>query len=211
MLRVARRGATPAVSTFGAAKLRFVATRHDEVALPTAPQPPMIPEDPTTPMDFSPHIEWYEYPREVWDPKYPYTREECIRMHDERWDSTADEMAQKYGMRLIPTPKLPFWMAWFTMLLYIWFNLWSCYRSSPDHPSWPQWRVAIQEADDCPTIHEDEVYLDTWIAPQHRQRWYKADLFWAWKPVVKKDGATNPWAIELERKDPSEWKHMVGK
>uniref|UniRef100_A0A7S1MJH3 Uncharacterized protein n=1 Tax=Neobodo designis TaxID=312471 RepID=A0A7S1MJH3_NEODS len=177
-----------------------------------APIPPAIPEDPVTPMDFSPHIEWYEYPREVWDPKFPYTRDEAIRMQDEMWDSTQEDMADKYGVRVISPPKMMFWTAWFISGLYIFHNLMAAYRASPEHPTWPQYRVAIQQSPDCPTIDEDEIYLSTWINPGHRQKWAKWDHFWAWKPLVKKGGVKDhKWKIEAEKKDPSEWSHMLGK
>lgn len=204
MLR--RRCATRVASTAS----RCIASGNDALTKPGPPQPPAIPVDPVTPLDFSPHIEWYEYPREVWDPKFPYTREESIRMHDEMWDSTMDEMAEKYGMRLIAPPKLAFWLAWLISAIYAGFNMLSLYRAAPEHPSWPQFRVAIQQAPDCPTIGEDEIFVSAWINPQHRQMWAKYDRFWAWKPLVKKGGATHKWAIDLERKDPSEWKHMIG-
>ena len=206
MLR--RRVASTAVA---AATVRTV-TDGKHLSKVGAPLPPTIPEDPVTPMDFSPHIEWYEYPREVWDPKYPYTREEAIRMQDEVWDSTQEEMADKYGVRVIAPPKLAFWSAWFLSGIYLFHNLMASYRASPEHPTWPQYRVAIQQSPDCPTIDEDEVYLSAWINPGHRQKWAKYDHFWAWKPVVKKGGVKDhKWKIECERKDPVEWNHMLGK
>ena len=194
------------------AATRAIANDNTALTKPGPPQPPMIPEDPITPMDFSPHIEWYEYPREVWDPKYPYSRDECIKMSDERFDSTADEMADKYGVRVISPPKLAFWTAYFISGLYLFHNLMACYRAAPEHPTWPQYRVAIQASPDCPTIDDDEVYLSNWINPGHRQKWAKFDHFWAWKPLVKKGGVkSHKWAIEIERKDPSEWDHMLGR
>jgi hypothetical protein len=206
-----RRRVATAAATAAPAAARSIATGNDSLTTAGPPKPPMIPQDPVTPMDFSPHIEWYEYPKEVWDPKFPYTREECIRMHDERWDSTQEEMAQKYGVRVLAPPKITFWAAWLISFLYIFYNFFACYRAAPEHPSWPQYRVAIQQSPDCPTIDDDEIYLSSWINPGHRQKWAKWDRFWAWKPLVKKGGAQNKWGIELERKDPSEWKHMLGK
>jgi len=170
----------------------------------------MIPQDPIVPIDFNPHIEWFEFPKEIFDPKWPFTWEECVRNQDERWDSTADEMAHKYGLRLMPTPRLMFWIAYFTSFVYITFEMWSAYRAAGGHATWPQWRVGVMSSPKCPTITEDEIYIDQWMNPGFRQRNAKHDLFWAWKPLVKKN-PVNPWAIELERKDPSEFKHMIGK
>ena len=31
----------------------------------------MIPQDPVQPIDFNPHIEWYEFPKEIFDMKFP--------------------------------------------------------------------------------------------------------------------------------------------
>jgi hypothetical protein len=183
---------------------------HKALTLPGPPQPPMIPNDPVQPMDFNPHVEWYEFPKELFDMKFPYTREECIRMQDERWDSTADEMADKYGMKVSPPPKVPFAFAYFTACLYIWFELWSTYRGSGNHPTWPMHREAVRNSPTCPTITEDEVYLDQWRNPVLRQREGKFDAFWNWKPVVKKE-PVNPHAIPYEIPAVSTWQHMTMK
>jgi len=168
----------------------------------------MIPGDPVVPLDFNPHIEWYEFPKEIFDLKFPYTRDECIKFVDERWDSTADEMADKYGMRVSPPPKIPFWFAYFTSFLYIWYEMWSCYRGAGNHPTWPMYREAVMNSPNCPKINPDEVYLDQWRIPTLRQREGKSDMFWSWKPLVKKE-PQNPHTIPFQLPPVSEWIHMT--
>jgi hypothetical protein len=202
--------AASAAATTGAAR-RHIATGHDQLALQGPPQPPAMPQDPVVPIDFTPHLEWYEFPKEIFDPIFPYTREECIRMSDERWDYSTEELAQKYGLRIQPPYKFNFWMAWMTSFWYIYYEIWSGYRATGNHPTWPQWRMGVMADERCPTIHPDEIYLDQWMHPPHRQRWGKShDLFWMWKPVVATN-VVNPWAVEFRRRDVSEFKHMLSK
>ncbi|PWV02183.1 hypothetical protein C3747_190g49 [Trypanosoma cruzi] len=85
---------------------RGISTEQKDITRSGQPHPPAVPHnEPILPMDFNPHIEWFEYPKEIFDPKYPYTREESIRMTEESWESTMDEMASRYGMRLNMTTK----------------------------------------------------------------------------------------------------------
>jgi hypothetical protein len=204
-----RRGLTTSPLCAAAAQRRHLSNKADELARMGAPTPPMIPEDPVVPMDFNPHIEWFEFPKECWDPRYPYTREECIRFQDERWDSTQDEMSEKYGMRIIPPPKLTFWLAYLMTCFYVTQFLYGMYRAQPGHPTYPDWRRRVEASPNCPTIAEDEEYLDQWMVPGFRQTKAKMDPLWAWKPIVKRHGVDNPMAIPLQQMDVSEWKHMT--
>lgn len=211
-----RRSIAPTASalTTAAAHLRSarraVAHGHDQLSIQGPPQPPAVPQDPVIPMDFNPHIEWYEFPKEIFDPIYPYTREECIRMSDERWDYSTEELAEKYGLRIQPPFKFNFWCGWFVSFWYIFWQIWGAYRATGCHPTWPQWRMGVMADSRCPTIDDDEIYLDQWMHPPMRQRMGKLhDYFWAWKPLVKKN-VTNPYAVEQRNRDPSEFKHMCG-
>ena len=203
-----RRVVRPALAV--CANTRCISTEHKEVMVPGAPTPPMIPPDPVIPMDFNPHIEWYEFPKEMYDPWYPFTREECLRMVDERYDYSSQELAEKYGVFLNATPRFLFWCAYLVMFIYLWTYLWGCYRSTGAHPKWQHWLAIVKSSPDCPTIHEDEIYLDQWLRLECRQKDYRLDMFWQWKPLVK-ENAHNPFAIELEYRDPSEWKHMTSR
>lgn len=173
-------------------------------------QPPSISHnDSVLPMDFNPHIEWFEYPKEIFDPKYPYTREESIRMTEEAWDSTMDEMASRYGMKLNMTTKPTFWMAWMIMVFYAWYTLWGCYRSMGLEPGWSHFRDLVLQTPHPPTIEEDDIYLDQWMRPEMREKFSRYERFWNWKPLVKRDGAKTKWQIENPVMDVSEWKHMT--
>ncbi|EPY26706.1 hypothetical protein AGDE_11133 [Angomonas deanei] len=162
-------------------------------------------------MDFNPHIEWFEYPKEIFDPKYPFTREESIRMTEESWDSTMDEMASRYGMRLNMATKPTFWMAWMLMVFYGWYTLWGCYRGMGVEPGWSHFKNIVLNQPNVPTIEEDDIYLDQWARPEMREKFSRVERFWNWKPLVKRDGAKTSWAVPFEHKDVSEWKHMTSK
>ena len=172
------------------------------------PQPPMSPMEPVTPQDFNPHVDWFEFPKEIFDPRYPFTREECIRSKDEYFFSDPDELAQKYGVRITLPPTAVYYIAYMFWVAYVSWELWSLYRAMGGHPSYYHWEHIIMSGPHCPSVTEDEVYLDTWIAPFLRQRDFKFDAFWQWKPVVK-EGAKNPWAVPVKRRDPSEWRHLT--
>lgn len=174
-----------------------------------AAPPAITPNGPVLPMDFNPHIEWFEYPKEIFDPKYPYTREESIRMTEEAWDSTMDEMASRYGMRLNMTTKPTFWMAWMIMVFYGWYTLWGCYRAMGLEPGWSHFRDIVLQSPHPPTIEEDDIYLDQWMRPEMREKFSRYERFWNWKPLVNREGAKTKWAITPERFDVSEWKHMT--
>ncbi|CCW68514.1 unnamed protein product [Phytomonas sp. Hart1] len=177
-----------------------------------AMQPPAIPpNDPMLPMDFNPHIEWFEYPKEIFDPKYPYTREESIRMTEEAWESTMDEMASKYGMRLNMTSKPTFWMAWAMTFFYTWYTLWGCYRAMGTEPGWRDFKAIIQSQPNSPTLEADDIYLDQWMRPEMREKFSHYDRFWNWKPLVNRTGAKTSWAIPIVAQDVSEWKHLTSK
>ncbi|AAZ11443.1 uncharacterized protein TEOVI_000703700 [Trypanosoma equiperdum] len=174
------------------------------------PHPPAIQHnEPITPMDFNPHIEWFEYPKEVFDPKYPYTREESIRMTEESWESTMDEMASRYGMRLNMSTKPTFWMAWSLMFIYSWYTLWGCYRAMGTEPGWTHFRSVVLDQPNVPTLEEDDIYLDQWIRPEIREKHAKYERFWNWKPLTKRDGAQTSWKIPMQYQDESEWRHMT--
>jgi hypothetical protein len=202
--------ATSSIISSSATTHRHMSSGHDSLALQGPPQPPAVPQDPVVPMDFNPHIEWYEFPKEIFDPIYPYTREEAMRMSDERWDYSMEELAQKYGLRIQPPFKFNFWVAWLVSFWYIYYEIWSGYRATGNHPSWPQWRLGVMADERCPKIHDDEIYLDQWMHPPMRQKMAKVyDRFWAWKPLVSTN-IVNPYAIEFRHRDPSEFKHMTG-
>lgn len=193
---------------------RTLAHEHKQIVVPhhDPPKPPMIPYEPVMPMDFNPHIEWFEYPKEIFNPKYPYTREESIRMTEEAYESTMDEMAQRYGMRLNFSSKPTYWMAWFIMNFYCWQTLWGCYRGMGTEPGWPVFRAIVEAQPNCPTIDEDDIYLDQWIRPASRERMSRYDKFYQWKPLVNREGATkHDWAIPHDKKDVSEWVHMTSR
>lgn len=171
--------------------------------------PAIVSNDPVVPMDFNPHIEWFEYPKEVFNPKYPYTREESIRMTEESWESTMDEMASRYGMRLNMTTKPTFWMAWCLMFFYIWQTLWGCYRGAGLEPGWSHFSAIVLSQPNVPTIEEDDIYLDQWMRPEMREKFSKYDIFWNWKPLVSREGAKTSWAIPFASQDVSEWGHMT--
>lgn len=171
--------------------------------------PSIADNGPVLPMDFNPHIEWFEYPKEIFDPKYPYTREESIRMTEEAWESTMDEMASRYGMKLNMTTKPTFWMAWMIIVFYGWYTLWGCYRGMGLEPGWSHFRDLVLQQPHPPTVEEDDIYLDQWMRPEMREKFSRYERFWNWKPLVKRDGASTKWSIENPRFDPSEWKHMT--
>ncbi|RNF04237.1 hypothetical protein TraAM80_05504 [Trypanosoma rangeli] len=115
-----------------------MSTEHKNIARSGQPQPPPWPT--TSPFfrwTSTPNIEWFEYP------KYPYTREKSIRMTEESWESTMDEMASRYGMQLNMTTKPTFWMAWSLMVFYSWYTLWGCYRAMGTEPGWPHFRDIV--------------------------------------------------------------------
>lgn len=177
-----------------------------------ASQPPAIPcNDPILPMDFNPHIEWFEFPKEIFDPKFPYTREESIRMTEESWESTAEEMASRYGMRLNVSTKPTFWMAWALMVLYGWYTLWGCYRALGSEPGWSHFRDVVLSQPNAPVLEEDDIYLDQWMRPELRERFVKHDRFWNWKPLVKREGASTSWSIPMHHPDECEWRHMTSR
>lgn len=211
-----------AMSTGG----RYIASEHTEITVPNHSDhhhPPSVISSPpsssafssssahpVSPMDFNPHIEWFEYPKEIFDPKYPYTREESIRMTEEAWDSTMEEMASRYGMKLNMTTKPTFWMAWMIMVFYAWYTLWGCYRAMGLEPGWSHFKDIVLQSPHPPTIEEDDIYLDQWMRPEMREKFSRYERFWNWKPLVKRDGgAQTSWKKENERLDVSEWKHMT--
>lgn len=163
----------------------------------------------TPPMDFNPHIEWFEYPKEIFDPKFPYTREESIRMTEEAWDSTMEEMASRYGMKLNMTTKPTFWMAWMIMCFYAWYTLWGAYRAMGLEPGWSHFRDIVLQSPHPPTLEEDDLFLDQWIRPEMREKFSRYERFWNWNPVVKRDGAHTSWKTENNPLDVSEWEHMA--
>ncbi len=190
---------------------RRISTEHKAVTIPGAPTPPMIPQEPVVPIDFNPHIEWFEFPKEIFDPIYPYTREECLRMVDERLEMDSREMAEKYGVFVNQCPRFLFWLAYTWGFIYLWFYLWSAYRAVGSHPKWNHWTSIVRASPDCPTLHPDEIYLDLWTRPDFRQRdGLKTDMFWQWKTPTK-EKVFNPWKIEVEYRDPKEWKHMTSR
>jgi hypothetical protein len=188
---------------------RLVSHEHKDITIPGAPKPPMIPHEPIMPMDFNPHIEWFEFPKEIFNPKYPYTREESIRVTEEVWESTQDEMAQRYGIKCNYTTKPTYWMAWLMMVLYCWQTLWGCYRAMGTEPTWNVYRSIVESQPNCPTIEDDDIYLDVWMRPESRERYIRYDKFYQWRPLVKREGAKTQWGIPLERLDVSEWVHMI--
>lgn len=207
-----RRHITNTVAASAAVGARQLSTEHKDITLPGAPQPPMISQEPAVPIDFNPHIEWYEFPKEIFDHRFPYTREECVRATEESYESTMDELASRYGMKLNFSTKPTFWMAWMLMFFNIWYTLWAAYRASGGEPKWPHFRNIVAAHPKCPTIDEDDIYLDQWINPGHREVHARNDNFWNWKPLVNREGATkHQWSIPVERKDPSEWIHMTSK
>eukprot|EP00760_Papus_ankaliazontas_P034898 PhM_4_TR753/c0_g1_i1/m.95590 len=189
---------------------RFISKDSDAITVRGPPLPPMHPREAVTPIDFNPHIDWFEFPKEIFDPKYPFTREECITARDEYFFTDADELAEKYGVRISNLPTAYYWLVYFMWMFYMWYELWSLYRAQGSHPSYFAWEHVIQASPHCPTVTDDEVYLDQWVSPHFRQKEFKFDRFWQWKPPTK-EGVENPWAIKLERKDPSEWRHMTSK
>lgn len=177
--------------------------------------PPMFNSDNNntnfSPVDFNPHIEWFEYPKEIFDPKYPFTREEGIRMTEEAWDSTMDEMASRYGMRLNPSTKVYFVIGYFISAWYGWYTLWGSYRAMGLEPGYHHFLdIALQKAA-APEIEEDDIYLDWWVRPEYRERSSRFDIFWNWKPPTKRDGAKTSWALPNPQHDPSEWIHMTSR
>ena len=195
-----------------ASQCRFVSKEHKEITKPGAPLPPMVTKDSYIPMDFSPHIEWYEYPKEIFNHAYPYTREEQLRCTDEVWESTQEEMGSRYGIRLAQITRFYFWAGYIGWIWYGWFYLWGFYRSMGPDPKWAAFRAIVETDPNHPTVEEDDVYLDNWINPVWRARWCKWDRFWRWKPVVNRDGATkHQWALPDEKLDPSEWRHMTSR
>ncbi|CAG9569335.1 conserved hypothetical protein [Leishmania major strain Friedlin] len=176
-----------------------------------APPPSISNNEPILPMDFNPHIEWFEYPKEIFDPKFPYTREESIRMTEESWESTMDEMASKYGMRLNMSSKPTFWMAWFIMFFYSWYTLWGCYRAMGTEPGWSHFKNVVLNHPTVPVLEEDDIYLDQWMRPEMREKFSRYDRFWNWKPLVKRDGAKTTWSIPMQYADESEWRHMTSR
>lgn len=201
---------TAASATLAGSRRFFNAKNSDSLAIQGPPQPPSVPSEPVVPLDFNPHIEWNQFPKEIFDPIYPYTREECLRMADEKFDYSTEEMAQKYGVRVHPPFKVNFLMAQFVSFVYITYQIWSGYRATGAHPSWPQWRLGVMADSRCPKISDDEIYLDQWINPPARQRMGKIyDPFWAWKPLVSTN-IVNPYKIEHRNRDPAEFKHMCG-
>jgi hypothetical protein len=203
--------AAAATSSAAESRRHFSAKDSDALALQGPPQPPSTPSEPVVPLDFNPHIEWYQFPKEIFTPIYPYTREECIRMMDERFDYSAEELAQKYGVRVHPPFKWNFLLAQFVSFVYMSYQIWSCYRATGNHPTWPQWRLGVMADSRCPTITNDESYLDQWIWSPARPRTGKIyDKFWAWKPLVSTN-IVNPFAIEFRHRDPSEFVHMTCK
>lgn len=188
---------------------RTVSHEHKDLTVAGAPKPPMIPHEPLMPMDFNPHIEWFEFPKEVFNPKFPYTREESIRCTEESFESTQDEMAQRYGMKLNYSTKPTYWMAWCVMTFYCWQTLWCAYRAMGSEPGWPVFRGIVEAQPNCPTLEEDDIYVDVWLRPESKERYVRYDKFVQWKPLVNRNGAHTSWSIPLERRDPSEWRHMV--
>lgn len=201
----------PTASTLALVACRYVSHEHKDVTTVagTAPKPPMIAHEPVMPIDFNPHIEWFEYPKEIFNPKYPFTREESIRMTEESYESTMDEMARRYGMRLNYSSKPTFWMAWALTVFYAWQTMWGCYRASGPEPNWTMFRNVVEAQPNCPTMEEDDIYLDVWMRPEGRERHVRYDKFYQWKPLSKRNGAKTTWPIPFEHRDVSEWKHMV--
>lgn len=193
---------------------RFLASEFKDIRLSNggaAPPPSISHNEPVLPMDFNPHIEWFEYPKEIFDPKFPYTREESIRMTEESWESTMDEMASKYGMRLNMTTKPAFWLAWSLMFFYSWYTLWGCYRAMGTEPGWSHFKNVVLNQPTVPVLEEDEIYLDQWMRPEMREKFSRYDRFWNWKPLVNRDGAKTSWQIPMQYADESEWKHMTSR
>ncbi|KAG5511292.1 hypothetical protein GH5_07540 [Leishmania sp. Ghana 2012 LV757] len=215
-----RRSCGAAVSTAATAvcahlqcSARFIASEFKNVCLRNggAAPPPSISSESILPMDFNPHIEWFEYPKEIFDPKFPYTREESIRMTEESWESTMDEMASRYGMRLNMTSKPTFWMAWCIMFFYSWYTLWGCYRAMGTEPGWSHFKSVVLNQPTVPVLEEDDIYLDQWMRPEMREKFSRYDRFWNWKPLVKRDGAKTTWQIPMSYIDESEWRHMTSR
>ncbi|ORC86445.1 uncharacterized protein TM35_000281610 [Trypanosoma theileri] len=213
MLRRVVSGSIPVAKIAVLLSRRNISTESKDLTStgrPQQPQPPAVPHnEPILPMDFSPHIEWFEYPKEIFDPKYPYTREESIRMTEESWESTMDEMASRYGMRLNMSTKPTFWLAWSIMVFYSWYTLWGCYRAMGTEPGWSHFRNIVLSQPNVPTLEEDDIYLDQWIRPEIREKHAKYERFWNWKPLVKRDGAQTSWKIPMQYQDESEWRHMT--
>lgn len=177
------------------------------------PLPPAIPQENVTPVDFNPHIEWYEFPKELWSPLWPYTSDECIRMCDDRWDSTADEMGKKYGWRICGAAPVFVYAYWIGQTITIIWELWYLHRSPTEHAPATIWRMAVREAPNSPKVTDDDVYLDQWLMPQTRQVYWRMDALWQWKPVVK-DGKSMKLTLNPPpdtKHDVSEWVHMTSR
>ena len=62
----------------------------------------------------------------------------------------------------------------------------------------------------CPKLqHEDEWYLDWFAGHFSKLNNWVVNTYWSWKPPMKKQ-ATNPWAVPVEERDVSEFRHMLG-
>lgn len=196
-------------SIWAVCQRRQVSTEHKDIASTGAPLPPAITSDPITPLDFNPHIEWYEFPKEMFDPRYPFTREECVRATEEPFENTMDEMASRYGMRLGYSPKPAFWLAWFLFFFHTYWSIWCLYRSAGGEPHWPHFRHIVAAHPRCPTIEDADNYVDLWQMPFSRENHAGFDTFWQWKPLVDRNGCKSSYTIPFEHRDPSEWSHMI--
>ena len=194
--------------------VRCVATEDKGLSHPAAPLPPMISQELIMPLDFSPHIEWYEFPKEVFNPRFPMTREDNIQAHDEFWDADPTELAEKYGVKFgTPPGKAMFAMGWLVIMMHTWWTLWGMYRGAGYEPMYQDYKRVVESHPNCPVVDEQDIYLDTWCNSRTRHALSKFDILWAWKPLLDEESNKHPnqWQIKFEHQDPSEWRHMLGR
>lgn len=193
-----------------AAVVRHLSEGKDITIPSAAPLPPAIPQEPVAPLDFSPHIEWNEFPREVFDQRYPWNRDECVRGLDESFESTIDELTHRYGIRTNAPTKGFFWGCWVMAVYVLWWELWSLYRAAGYEVLWPHWKKIVETHPNCPVMHEEDFYLDWWVWPSIREsRARKHETMWSWKPAIKRNATKDhQFAVPMEYRDPSEWQEL---
>ncbi len=167
--------------------------------------------EPIVSSDFNPHIEWYEFPMEIWDPYYPHTREERIAGREAIYTQTYDELADRYGLRAQTPFKISSVMGFILTAFYPVYIIWSFYRTWGLEHCYGD-MVAIMEAEGTVVkIEDDELFLDNWMGTCQRMFYYQHDFLIGWKPPVKEGGAETSWKIPFEPKDVSEFKHLLSK
>jgi hypothetical protein len=199
----------PAVAVAGA---RSVSSDHKAIVSSyAAPKPPMATYEPATAADFTPHIEWYEFPLEFWSGYYPFSRNDRIANYSVIYEMSDEELAQRYGLRILLPGKMAALGGFLLQCLYPCAVLWGCYRAWGNENSYHDF-VAIMEAEGVVIkIEDDDLFLDSWQGFHFRVQNMNNDPQGMWRPPIKQGGAQTSWKLPFEPKDLSEIKHHLSK